>query len=186
MPVARWRIGCGAALLAGTVGCGAGGSGGQPTTGSHSPPARPSPARTVVRDHPTYRAGATGVVDSPREHASLRVTAGVPRVSTTRLSPGYGYAPARGHYVTFRITIVNTGRVPVAIRPLDFAVRTPGLGRTTTDDGNAPYSGGGQQLDNTELDAGQRISNDLTFDVARPRGTLLYAPGGRTALAWRF
>lgn len=107
-------------------------------------------------------------------------------MSTTRLSPTYGYPPAHGHYVTFRITIVDTGRVPVAVDPLDFAVRTAGLGRTTTYDGNSPYSGSGDQLDSTELKPGQRVSNNLTFDVIHPTGTLLYAPGGHTALAWRF
>jgi hypothetical protein len=142
--------------------------------------------RTVVRSHPTYRAGQTGRVDAVREHAALTIHAGRARRSATRLSPSYGRPPLHGHYVTFRLTVVNTGRVPVLVRRGDFSVRTPGLGRTTTDDGNAPVSGSGSQLDTTQLAPGERVSNDLTFDVRHPTGTLLYAPSGRVALAWTF
>jgi hypothetical protein len=146
----------------------------------------PGPVRTIVRAYRTYRAGQTGVVQARAQHASLRVTVSRPSVSTNRLSSSYGYPPARGRYVTFRVTLVNTGAVAVDIRRLDFAVRTPGLPRTTTDDGNSPYSGSGSQLDTTELSPGQRVSNDLTFDVRTASGTLRYSPGGKTALAWTF
>jgi hypothetical protein len=140
----------------------------------------------VHRAYRILRAGHAGVVRSPKQHAALRVTVSVPTVSSTRLSPTYGVPPAHGHYVTFRVRVVDTGKVPIEVRRLDFFLRTQGAARTTTDDGNAPASGSGSQLDTTELEPGQRVANDLTFDVAKPRGTLFYAPAGRVALAWRF
>lgn len=133
-----------------------------------------------------YRAGQTGGVSSPGQHAALRITVSRPTVSTASLSRGYGYPPRSGHYVGFRVTIRNTGKVPVTIGPLDFWVRTPSAARTTTDDGNAPYSGGGRQLDQTQLAAGHVVQNKLTFDVAKPRGTLFYGPGGKPAIGWTF
>jgi hypothetical protein len=142
--------------------------------------------RVVVRNFRTYAVGQTGVMNSSSQHASLRITVGSPSLSTTRLSKTYGYPPRHGHYVTFRLMIGNTGQVPIEIQRLDFWVRTPGLPKSTTDGGNAPFSGSGSQLDTTELSPGQSVSNDLTFDVAQPTGTLFYAPGGHPALAWTF
>lgn len=157
------------------------------TTVTRSTTAKPSPVKTIVRRYRTYRAGEVGLLNSPAQHASLRVAVGRPSRSTTRLSDSYGDAPAHGHYVTFRLTITNTGRVPIVIQRLDFWVKTPGARKTTTDDGNAPYSGSGSQLDTTELEPGDRVTNNLTFDVADPTGTLFYGPGGkRPALAWTF
>jgi hypothetical protein len=140
----------------------------------------------VHRAYRTLRAGHSGVVRAPKQHASLQVSVGVPSVSETRLSPTYGVPPLHGHYVTFRVRVADTGKVAIELRRLDFFVRTPGAGRTTTDDGNAPASGSGSQLDTTELEPGQRVADNLTFDVATPHGTLYYAPAGRVALAWRF
>jgi hypothetical protein len=140
----------------------------------------------VHRSFRIYRAGQTGIVTSPGQHAALRMTVSRPTVSTTSLSRGYGYSPQHGHYVTFGLTIRNTGKVPVTVGPLDFLVRTPGIARTTTDDGNAPYSGSSRQLDQTELAAGHQVRNQLTFDVADPSGTLFYAPGGDRAIGWTF
>jgi hypothetical protein len=146
----------------------------------------PTPVRTIVRNYRTYRAGQTGVLDSPSQHASLQISVSPASTSSTRLSTSYGYAPANGHYVTFRITIRNTGRIPIVVQRLDFWVRTPGAKKTTTDDGNAPYSGSGTELDTTELTPGEKVSNNLTFDVATASGTLLYGPNGKPALAWTF
>lgn len=153
------------------------------TTTTH---AGPSPTTTIVRSYRTYRAGETGVLRSRAQHASLRITVSRPHRSTTRLSPSYGDAPLHGHYVTFQLTIANTGQVPVLLQRLDFWVRTPGAAKTTTDDGNSPYSGSGTELDTTQLVPGKRITNNLTFDVANPSGTLFYGPNGRKALAWDF
>jgi len=173
----------------GLSGCAVGGGSTTPgrvlvTTVTRS--ATPNPQRTVVRKYPTLRAGEAGVISSPAQHASLRMAVGPPRVSQTRLSPTYGYPPRYGHYVTFRLTITNTGKAAIEIQRLDFWVRTPGAKMTTTDDGNSPYSGSGSQLDTTELTAGQHVSNDLTFDVAHPSGTLYYGPRGHKELAWTF
>jgi hypothetical protein len=146
----------------------------------------PQPTRTVIRNYRTYQAGQTGVLTSRSQHASLLMTVRKPTTSTTRLSPTYGDAPAHGHYVTFVLTIKNNGRVPILLQRLDFFVTTPGAAKTTTDDGNAPYSGSGTQLDTTELVPGKRVTNNLTFDVAHPTGTLFYAPNGEKAIAWKF
>jgi hypothetical protein len=148
--------------------------------------AHPKPQRTVIRDYRTYQAGQTGVLSSPSQHAALQIAVGPPSVSQTRLSKTYGYSPRNGNYVTFRLTISNTGQVPIEIQRLDFWLTTPGVKKTTTDDGNSPFSGSGSQLDTTELTPGQDVTNDLTFDVAHPTGTLFYGPGGRKQLAWTF
>lgn len=146
----------------------------------------PNPTKTVVRDYRTYRAGQTGVLQSRSQHALLLMSVSKPSTSTQRLSSSYGYPPANGHYVTFVITIKNNGRVPVLLQRLDFFVQTPGKARTTTDDGNAPFSGSGTQLDTTQLVPGKRVTNNLTFDVGDPSGTLFYAPDGEKAIAWKF
>jgi hypothetical protein len=117
---------------------------------------------------------------------SLRLTASKPRVSRTRLSHSYGYAPARGYYVTFTLTIVNTGTRPVDLGPPNFRVRIPREGVVTTYDGNAPYSGASTQLDNTELTPGERLRAPLTFDVRRPHGRLEYVPDRSAAVVWAF
>lgn len=126
------------------------------------------------------------MIRSRSQRAALRLSVGLPTTSTTALSSGYGDPPRNGYYVTFPITIVNTGRVPIAVRRLDFWVATPGVPRTTTDRGNAPFSGSTRQLDSTELGPRQRLANNLTFDVAQPRGTLFYGSAGRPQLAWTF
>jgi hypothetical protein len=107
-------------------------------------------------------------------------------VSTKALSASYGDPPRYGSYVTFHLVIANTGRVPVEIDRLDFWVATPGRARTTTDEGNAPFSGSPHQLDTTQLAPGRSLRNDLTFDVAHPAGTLYYGTAGRRELAWTF
>jgi hypothetical protein len=156
------------------------------TTTTSRPGNSRQPTTTVVRGYHTYVAGQTGLIDSPSQHAAMAITVGPPSRSTTRLSPTYGYSPRFGHYVTFRLTIHNTGKAPIVLQRLDFWVTTPGTHKTTTNDGNSPYSGSGSQLDNTELTAGEHVTNDLTFDVANPTGTLYYAPGGHKELAWTF
>ena len=77
----------------------------------------------------------------PRPGVSLRLTASRPQVSRGRLSRSYGYPPARGYYVTFALTIVNTGSQPVDLGPPNFHVRIPGEGVVTSYDGNALCSG---------------------------------------------
>jgi hypothetical protein len=139
----------------------------------------------VIRHYRTQRAGQTGILTSRSQHASLRLTAGRPMQSSAALS-SYGDPPRYGHYLTFRLTITNTGSAPILVRRLDFWLKTPGTARTTTDDGNAPFSGAAQQLDTTQLPPGHRISNDLTFDVAGLSGTLFYGATGHPQLAWAF
>jgi len=156
-----------------------------PATSPTETRTHPDPVTTVVRDYRTYRAGQTGVLNSPSQHASLRLTVSRPSRSTTRLS-SYGDPPRYGYYVTFRLAITNTGRVPILLRRLDFWVRTSGAAKTTTDAGNAPYSGSARQLDTTQLAPGQQVTNDLTFDLAQPSGRLFYGPAGRRQLAWSF
>jgi hypothetical protein len=146
----------------------------------------PQPTRTLLRNYRTYRAGQTGVLQSRSQHASLLMRVSKPTTSTSRLSSSYGYPPANGHYVTFVITVKNSGQVPVLLQRLDFFVRTPGKAKTTTDEGNAPFSGSGTQLDTTQLVPGKRVTNNLTFDVAQPTGTLFYAPNGDKSIAWTF
>ena len=154
------------------------------TTVTHS--LSPQPTSTIIKAYPTYQAGATSTITVPQENASLTITAHVPSKSKNRLSPTYGYPPANGYYVTFPLTIKNTGQASLLIERLDFYVKTPGLGKITTNDGEAPYSGSPQQLDSTLLAPGKKLTNNLTFDVSHPKGTFYYAPGGKPSVAWTF
>jgi hypothetical protein len=145
----------------------------------------PGPVRTIVRSGPVVAAGRTATVQA-QAGVALRLTASRPSVSRTRLSSSYGYPPAHGFYVTFRLTVVNTGTRPVRLGPKDFVVAIAGQGTVTSYDGNAPYSGASSQLDNTELEPGDRIHAPLTFDVRTPHGRLAFKPDRTRAVTWRF
>jgi hypothetical protein len=145
----------------------------------------PAPVRTVIKSGPTISAGGSGTVRA-QAGVSLQLTASRPSVSTTRLSSSYGYGPQHGYYVTFSLTVLNTGSKPIHVGPGDFEVKVRGQGTVTSYDGNSPYSGASSQLDNTVLAPGQRVRAPLTFDVKHTHGTLSYAPDGSPALSWRF
>jgi hypothetical protein len=145
----------------------------------------PGPTVTVFRSGPTIAAGQAATVTA-QAGLRVRLAASAPRVSTTRLSPDYGYGPQHGYYVTFTVTAVNTGTGPIEVGPRDFVVRVAQQSPVTSYDGNAPFSGAPTQLDNTQLDPGQSVSGALTFDVRHPHGTLSYAPDGSAALSWAF
>jgi len=155
----------------------------QTTTITRSP--SPGPTITVLRSVQALAAGQTATVRA-QAGVGLQVRAAKPSVSRNRLSSSYGYAPARGYYVSFVITIVNTGSSPVAIGPANFRLRVPGEGTVTTNDGNAPYSGASEQLDTTQLDPGQTLRGPVTFDVRRPHGALSYFPDRTAAVTWQF
>jgi hypothetical protein len=154
-----------------------------PATASSSP--HPTPTVTILRSVQALAAGQTAQLKA-QPGVGLTVRAGRPGVSRSRLSHSYGYAPAHGYYVTFLITIVNTGGTPIDIGPANFRVRIAGEGTVTTTSGNAPYSGASEQLDTTEIDPGQSLSGPLTFDVRRPHGVLSYVPDRTAAVTWRF
>ena len=155
----------------------------QPQDSTASP--SPRPTITTTLSARTLMAGATTDFTA-QAGVSLRLTASKPSVSRTRLSSSYGYGPAHGYYVTFTLTIVNTGTRPVDIGPLNFHLRIPHEGVVTAYDGNSPYSGASTQLDNTELTPGERVRAPLTFDVRRPHGTLEYLPDRSAAVIWTF
>jgi Domain of unknown function (DUF4352) len=167
-------------------------------TACHSSAAPPSTAPTPVVHRPTPAPTITvvrsGVVVAAGRTATFRAQAGVgltlrasrPSVSRQRLSSSYGYAPAHGYYVTFTVTLTNTGSRAIDVGPTDFFVRVTGEGKVTTLMGNAPYSGASAQLDATQVDAGQRLSGPLTFDVRRPHGSLSFAPDGSPAVTWTY
>ena len=154
-----------------------------PTESVTSP--SPRPTITVTRSAHVLAAGETTDFNA-QAGVSLRLTASKPQVSRGRLSRSYGHPPARGYYVTFTLTIVNTGSQPVDLGPPNFHVRIPGEGVVTAYDGNAPYSGAPRQLDSTELDPGDRVRAPLTFDVRNPHGVLMYLPDRSAAVTWRF
>lgn len=145
----------------------------------------PQPTRTVIREFRTYRTGQTATL-AAQQGVSLRITVGKPSTSTTRLSSSYGYAPQHGHYVTFPITITNTGNKSIAVGPSIFVVQIAGQGVVTSYDGNSPYSGASRQLDTTELEPGDHVSAPLTFDVVRTHGRFDFRPVHATAAAWTF
>ena len=146
----------------------------------------PRPARTIVHDFRTYRAGQTATLDA-QQGVSFRIGVSKPQTSRTRLSASYGYAPQHGYYVTFHISLENTGSRSIEINPRDFVLRIAGQGTVTSYDGNSPYSGASRQLNTTELEPGDHDNAPLTFDVRRTHGRLDFRPGGGgTALAWTF
>jgi len=145
----------------------------------------PGPVRTVVRTSHRVAAGQT-VVIAGQGGASVSITASRPSVSTHALSPSYGYPPSHGHYVTFHLTVVDTGTTPVLVDPHDFALHVPGEGTVSSYDGNAPYSGASSQLDRTQLEPGDKVRAPLTFDVRTPHGRLTYSPDRNPAAAWTF
>jgi hypothetical protein len=192
--VRRFRRLLGLTVAAGVAlgvlaGCHVGGSSGPDT----APPAvtvtehaSPQPTRTLLRGFHTLRAGRSATIEGAGG-AAMFIKAAGPSVSRNRLSPSYGYAPAHGYYITFKITIKDVGSSPIVIQRLDFWVVVPGLGKINTNEGNAPFSGSPRQLDTTELTSGGHVSNNLTFDVSHPSGTLYYGPGGhKPTIAWRF
>jgi len=145
----------------------------------------PRPTITVTKSAHVLVAGGTTDFTA-QAGVSLRLTASRPQVSRGRLSRSYGYPPARGYYVTFSLTIVNTGSQPVDLGPPNFHVRIPAEGVVTSYDGNSPYSGAPGQLDNTELAPGESLRAPLTFDVRRPHGVLMYLPDRTAAVTWQF
>jgi hypothetical protein len=154
------------------------------SSGDRTP--EPGPTRTIVHNARVYPAGTPAAL-SAQAGVSLRLTAGRPEVSRTRLSSSYGYPPAHGYYVTFRLTVRNTGSKPIALSPADFVLRIQGeQGRLDTNDGNAPYSGASAQLDPTILDPGDVVRSPLTFDAGGTHGRLAYAPDGSAAIVWTF
>jgi hypothetical protein len=179
-----------AVLVAALAGC-AGSSAPAPrvTPSSQHPRSTPTsdPPTTVVRKTHRVQIG-TAVEFAAQQGVSVRITAAKPTVSTTRLSPNYGYPPANGYYVTFRMTILNTGSRPVILGPHNFYVDIPQQGKVTTYDGSAAYSGSPHQLDTTEVDIGQRLSAPLTFDVRSTHGRLVFAPhdAATPAIIWSF
>jgi hypothetical protein len=182
----RARAGVVVAALTLTLSVAACGAGSSPATGPGTTTAtrRPEPTRTVVKAYRTYRVGQSASVG--RGSATLRITIGRPSVSDRRLSSSYGDAPRYGHYVTFPVSITSTGSATVVVQRLDFVVRTAAARKTTTDDGNAPFSGAATQLDTTPVEPGGHVHNRLTFDLRDTHGLLRYAPGSTTVAAWRF
>lgn len=174
-----------AGVLATTLaGCRTSHVAGPPVTGTTTG-SSPRPTVTVTKSARALDAGATTDFTA-QAGVSLRLTASRPQVSRGRLSRSYGSPPARGYYVTFGLTIVNTGSRPVDLGPPNFHVRVPGEGVVTAYDGNAPYSGASRQLDSTELAPGESVRAPLTFDVRRPHGLLMYLPDRSAAVTWRF
>jgi hypothetical protein len=152
---------------------------------SEPPSPSPAPTITIVRTGHVVRAGTT-VPFQAQTGVALKIRASKPSVSRQRLSPSYGYAPSNGYYVTFLVTMVDTGTRSIAIGPGDFYVQVSRQGKVTTLMGNAPYSGASAQLDTTQLDPGQTVSGPLTFDVRTPHGTLAFAPDGSAAVSWTY
>jgi hypothetical protein len=171
--------------LSALAGCAASGGGTAPLPVTVISTPKPGPTITTIRNAESLPAGRTATV-SAQPGVSLRLTASTPRLSRTRLSSSYGHPPAHGYYVSFTITVRNTGSRAVDLGPLNFYVRIAGQGDVTSYMGNAPYSGASSQLDNTEIEAGQTVQGPLTFDVRRPHGVLAFAPDKSAAVTWRF
>lgn len=170
-------------VAAGTMACAGSGT---PQTQPSAPAATtPAPVRTIVKNSRVVAAGRA-VPFAAQRGVTLRLKASEPKVSRTSLSSNYGYPPSHGYYVTFALTIVNTGRKPVQIGPANFVLTVPGQGRVTSYDGNGPYSGAHAQLDPTEIAPGEVLQAPLSFDVSSPHGRLLFVPDRSAAVIWRY
>ncbi|MGN6473423.1 MAG: hypothetical protein ACTHK4_07215 [Mycobacteriales bacterium] len=146
-----------------------------------------SPTIKVVTGHHVLRIGQVAQIGTAGGSAAALIKIGKPKVSRTRLSSSYGYAPAHGYYVNFPIKVYNDGKKPLVVDRLDFWVVVPGQGKVNTNQGNSPFSGASQQLDTTELESGQGVSNYLAFDVSSTHGTFVYGPGGKkVSVSWRY
>jgi hypothetical protein len=154
-----------------------------PVAGPSPPSTSPRPVRTVIRNTHVVHPGQAVRLDA-QPGVALRLRATGPEISRTSLSSSHGYPPSHGYYVTFRLTITNVGRRPVGVGPGDFAVVVDGEGRVTSYDGNSPYSGGGRQLDPTELGPGDVVRAPLTFDVHNRHGRFGYYPDRSAAVTW--
>jgi hypothetical protein len=165
-------------------------SGGSPSaTATTTSTNHPTPKRTVKVYSPNHvlRIGQVAQIGKPGKGPAALIKILPPKVSRTRLSPSYGYAPAHGYYVNFYIEMYNDGTKPLLVDRLDFWVVTAGSGKVNTNQGNSPFSGASRQLDTTELESGQGVKNYLAFDVSVPHGTFYYGPGGKkVSVAWRF
>ncbi|HVB27713.1 MAG TPA: DUF4352 domain-containing protein [Mycobacteriales bacterium] len=154
----------------------------------HRPSAHPS-ARRSAPVRPTgpenFAMGGTAVIVDPAAGLSETVRAHDLNVSTTSLSPDYGYSPIHGYYVSIDVTITNTGSQPVVVNPLDFQLIVDGV-TATVQTGNAPVSGASSALDSTAVDPGTDVGGPLTFDVSGVHGTLEYLPAGSLAASWQF
>jgi hypothetical protein len=155
----------------------------QPTH-SKSKPVQTGP-HFPTKGHP-LEVGQVAQLGAGTKGAAALLKVGKPKVSRTRLSSSYGDNPVHGYFVNFPIKILNIGSKPLLVDRLDFYVKTPGLGKVNTNQGAAPYSGASEQLDTTELEKNQGVSNFLAFDVSTPHGKFVYGPGGKVSVAWRF
>lgn len=182
------------ALIGTGVGAAAGRSTGKPhahilpggVTRTRPPSSQPSPRPTVTLPPQTnFTVGQTATVTDAATGAVLQITVGPPKVATGAIS-SYAYGPQEGLYLSFPVTVRNSGSVPVLVHVLDFVVDEPGLPGRTVYDGNSPFSGAPQQLDNTVLAPGQQVSGILTYDEPRRHGRLRWVTGGVTACSWSF
>lgn len=140
----------------------------------------------VIHTFKTLRTGQVAQIGAAGSDAAELIKIGKPSVSTHRLS-SYADDPEHGYFVTFPIKIYNDGKNPLVVNRLDFWVKVPGEGDINNNDGAAPFSGAHRQLDTTELESGQGVSNIMTFDVSSTHGTFLYGPGGKHAeLGWKY
>lgn len=140
----------------------------------------------VVHGYRTLRIGQAAQIGTAGGAAAELIKIGKPSVSTHRLS-SYADDPEHGYFLTFPIKIYNDGKNPLVVNRLDVWVKVPGEGLINNNDGAAPFSGAHRQLDTTELESGQGVSNIMTFDVSSTHGTFLYGPGGKHAeLGWTY
>ena len=186
---ARWLRAVGlVAVLAMTAACNPFSS--SPKSGPGTTVTSPSGHRTskaiVIKTYRTLRAGQVAQVGIAGHAGAALIQIGAPKVSTGPLSNDYGYAPQHGYYVNFPIKMFDDGTSSVVINRLDFYVQVPGQGKVNTNGGNSPVSGAHEQLDTTELERGQNVSNFLAFDVSSTHGTFVYAPHGKPMVAWKY
>jgi hypothetical protein len=140
----------------------------------------------VIHKFKTLKIATAAQIGTAGANAGELIKIGKPTVSRSRLS-SYADDPEHGYFVTFPIKIYNDGKDPLVVNRLDFWVRVPGEGNINNNDGTAPFSGAHRQLDTTELESGQGVSNIMTFDVSSTHGTFLYGPGGKHAeLGWKY
>lgn len=185
----RWRALVPAAALLAVAGCGgsSAGPGGAAPAPVVSPSASPSPSREPAVAPPAcpLPIGATVTLGNPSA-ARLRLTVSRPTWSRTSLSRDYGKTPRNGFYLSVQARVTSVGGQSALVSGEDFYVLLADGKKVTTNDGNGPYSGASQAFATTALDPGETVTGPLTFDVAKQRGQVVFAPASAPACSWRF
>ncbi|HEX3722233.1 MAG TPA: hypothetical protein VHV31_05550, partial [Nitrolancea sp.] len=148
----------------------------------HDPP-NATPLQNVrTGNREAARIGRAVRLGRAGEAEGLTIRALRPHISQTRLRPRTA-DPVNGYYVTFPLEFVDVGSQNLTVTPSEFRVEP---GNLSVMSGVGPESGAESQLVSTVLSTGQSFRADLTLDVPRRHGELIFNGGRGFRASWRF